>query len=266
MKASLLFILGLLLTTAYVSAIDSLIFVKQIHIQSTQFTTDPVGNVYIVKGNNTLLKYNAKGDSIGFFNEIKKGKITQVDASNPLRILIFLADYGNVLMLDNLLTLKNTLKLNSLGIINATCIANSADGSIWAYDPSGMLMKINNKPEISFTISLRNIVDQALDPIYMIEQDRSLYLVDSTQGIKKFDQFGFLKTSFPFLTKEIQYFNSYLVYYIPPYLVSYNTQSLQELKLMLPQHEDIVKVRVERNIVYILRKESLDIYSLPSVE
>jgi len=149
MKASLLFILGLLLTTAYVSAIDSLIFVKQIHIQSTQFTTDPVGNVYIVKGNNTLLKYNAKGDSIGFFNEIKKGKITQVDASNPLRILIFLADYGNVLMLDNLLTLKNTLKLNSLGIINATCIANSADGSIWAYDPSGMLMKINNKPEIS---------------------------------------------------------------------------------------------------------------------
>ena len=54
MKASLLFILGLLLTTAYVSAIDSLIFVKQIPIQSTQFTTDPVGNIYIVKGNNTL--------------------------------------------------------------------------------------------------------------------------------------------------------------------------------------------------------------------
>lgn len=241
---------------------DSLIFVKRVPVSSRLFTTDPVGNLYIVKDNNSLIRYNAGGDSIGFFNEIKKGKISQIDATNPLRILVFFADYGNILILDNMLSLKSTLKLQGLGIVNAPAIAGSADGNIWVYDPSGMLMKINNKPEVSFTSSLRNVLDKAIDPVYMIEQDRALYMVDSTEGVKKFDQFGLFKTSYPFYTKEIQYFNGYLVYYASPYLNSYNTVTMQENKILLPDADDILKVRVERNHVYILRSGSLDIYSI----
>ncbi len=243
-------------------ASDSLILTKSIPVSSRLFTTDPVGNIYIVKGNNTLIKYNSNGDSTGFFNEIQKGKITQIDATNPLRLLLYFADYGNILMLDNLLSLKSTLKLSALGMVNVPCIANSADGNIWLYDPAGNLVKVNNKPEISFTVSLRNVLDHAIDPVYMVEQDRALYIVDSAQGVKKFDQFGLFKTTFPFLTHEIQYFNSYLVYYVSPYLVSYNTLSMQENKMLLPDPDNVIKVRVERDHVFILRNESLDIYSL----
>lgn len=262
MKSLLILFISIFLLAEISSASDSLIFVKSISVSSRLFTTDPVGNIYLVKGSNALIKYNSNGDSTGFFNEIQKGKITQIDATNPLRVLLYFADYGNILMLDNVLSLKSTLKLSALGMVNVPCIANSADGNIWLYDPSGNLIKVNNKPEISFTISLRNVLDHAIDPVYMIEQDRALYIVDSTEGVKKFDQFGLYKTSFPFLTKEIQYFNSYLVYYNPPYLVSYNTLSMQENKILLPDPDNIIKVRVERNNVFILRNESLDIYSL----
>ncbi len=262
MKQKLLFTLFFICSIAKVLAVDSLILIKSVPLSARLFSTDPIGNIYIIKGNNSLVKYNSKGDSIGFFNEIKKGKIVQIDASNPLRILLFYADYGNILVLDNVLSLKSTIKLNSLGVVNVPCISNSADGSIWAYDPSGMLLKVNNKPEISFTTSLRNVLEKAIDPVYMMEQDRSLFLVDSTEGVFKFDQFGLFKTSYPFYTKEIQLFNSYLVYYSAPYLISYNTQSMQDNKIALPDANTIRQVRVERNLLYVLRKESLDIYSL----
>ncbi|MCC7029373.1 MAG: hypothetical protein IT257_03640 [Chitinophagaceae bacterium] len=256
------FFLTLVFSFAKLFAADSLVFLKKIPVTAHLFTTDPVGNLYLVKGNNSLVKYNANGDSLAFFNEIKKGKITQIDASNPLRVLVYFADYGNILILDNILSLKSTLRLSALGIINAPCMANSADGNIWVYDPAGTLVKINTKPEISFTSSLRNVLDKAIDPVYMTEQDRFLYIVDSTEGVKKFDQFGLFKTSFPFITKEIQYFNSYLVYFSAPWLISYNTLSMNENKIRLPGEEDILKVRVERNLVYIQRRDCIDIYSL----
>mgnify|MGYP000853867271 CR=1 FL=1 len=243
-------------------ASDSLVLLRRVPISARLFSTDPIGNIYVIKGNNALVKYNPQGDSIGFFNEIKKGKIAQIDASNPLRILLFYNDFGNILVLDNVLSLKSTIKLNNLGLVNVPCIANSADGSAWLLDPSGMLLKINSKPEISFTTSLRNVLEKAIDPIYMLEYDRSLYVVDSTDGIYKFDQFGLYKTHYPFQTKELQLFNSYLVYYAAPFLISYNTLTLQENKILLPDVQNIIQARVERNLLYILRKDSLDIYSL----
>ncbi|MBK7689617.1 MAG: hypothetical protein IPJ31_00325 [Bacteroidetes bacterium] len=262
MKPTFFFILLFLAIFSKVFASDSLVLIKRVPLTARLFATDPIGNIYVITGNNALVKYNAKGDSIGFFNEIKKGKIVQLDASNPLRILLYYSDYGNILVLDNVLSLKSTIKLNSLGLVNVPCIANSADGSIWVSDPAGLLLKINNKPEINFTTSLRNVLEKAIDPLYMTEYDRSLYIVDSTEGIFKFDQFGLFKTRYPFHTRELQLFNSYLVYYEAPYLISFNTLTFQENKIMLPNVEDIKQVRVERNVLYILGNTSLDIYSL----
>ena len=262
MKTIFFYTFLLLLKTQLCSA-DSLVFLKTIPIEARLVSTDPVGNIYLVKENNTLLRLNDKGDSIGVFNEIKKGKISHIDASNPLRILLFFSDYNQLVVLNNMLTRKNVYQLNSIGLNNVSCIANSADGNIWLYEPvSGTLMKIDDVPSIRFTTTLKNIIEENIDPVFMVEQDRSLFMVDSIQGIKKFDQFGFYQSGFPFLTNEVQYINRYLVYYKHPLLYSYNTQTFNEATLKLPNQEDILQVRTERKNVYILRKESLDIYQL----
>lgn len=261
MKPFLIILLFCTCSNPKLFAEDSIFLIKKIPVKSTLFTTDPVGNIYLVKGNNSVIKYNSNGDSIGFFNEIKKGRLTQIDASNPLRVLLFFADYGNILILDNVLSLKSTLKLSTLGIVNAPCIANSADGNIWVYDPAGTLVKINSKPEISFTTSLRNVLEKTIDPVYMTEQDRSLFIVDTLEGIKKFDQFGLFKTSYPFTTQEVQYFNSYLVYFTAPFLISYNTNSMHENKIRIPDASDVLKIRVERDHIFVLRSQSFDIYT-----
>lgn len=242
---------------------DTLTWKFSIPVNASLFSTDPNGNIYIVRNDNSFIRYNSVGDSTGFFNEIKKGKITQIDATNPMRVLLYFSEYGQIVILDRLLTKKSTLKLPLIGLFNVNCIANSADGNIWLYEPvSGTLMKIDDVPSIRFTTTLKNIIEENIDPVFMVEQDRSLFMVDSIQGIKKFDQFGFYQSGFPFLTNEVQYINRYLVYYKHPLLYSYNTQTFNEATLKLPNQEDILQVRTERNYVYILRKESLDIYQL----
>ena len=130
MKTIFFYTFLLLLKTQLCSA-DSLVFLKTIPIEARLVSTDPVGNIYLVKENNTLLRLNDKGDSIGVFNEIKKGKISHIDASNPLRILLFFSDYNQLVVLNNMLTRKNVYQLNSIGLNNVSCIANSADGTIW---------------------------------------------------------------------------------------------------------------------------------------
>jgi hypothetical protein len=249
--------------TLFCRANDSLVLIKTIPIEARLFTTDLLGNSYVIKDNNELIKFNIKGDSIAQFNEIKKGKVTQIDATNPLRVLMYFADFGQVILLDNMLSKKNVLKLNSAGIYNASLVANSVDGNIWVYDQSSnSLVKFDDQLELISTSNLRNLITESINPTYMIEQERNLFMVDSTEGIFKFDLYGFYNTTYHYKTNEIQYFNGYLVYQNLPYLFSYNTQTISEKKILLPTPETIRQVRIERNKVFILRKNCLEIYDL----
>lgn len=258
---TLLFLL--LCATSCSKAADSLVFIRSVPIEARLLSTDPLGNIYLVKENNTVLKLNKKGDSIGIFNEIKKGKVTQIDATNPLRTLLFFAEYNQIVVLNNMLTQKNVMKLNMIGLNNVSNIANSADGNIWLYDPSfGSLLKIDEQMDVIQTVDLRNMYENPTAPSAMVEHERSLYIADTAAGIRKFDLFGFYSTTYPFKVTNLQFFTTSLVYYANPFLHAYNMQSISEKKIVLPQPETIISVRVERNSLFILRTTSLDIYEL----
>ncbi len=242
---------------------DTLQLIKRIPIKGRIFTTDPTGNVYIVRDFNELIKLNPSGDSIGQFSEVRKGRITQIDASNPLRVLLYNAEYSQIVVLDNLLSLKNQIRLSDLGVFNAPVIANSADADIWVWDPTtAMLLKIDEKPRIQASTPLRMMLEFPPAPIYMVEQDRNLFMVDSTDGILRFDQFGFFKTRYPYPCKEVQFMNHQLIYFKDGVLNVYNTRSFTEKTLSIPSPETCLQVRVERERLYILRADCLEIYSL----
>ncbi|MBK7762725.1 MAG: hypothetical protein IPI46_05045 [Bacteroidetes bacterium] len=253
----------ILFTSWKSEAEDSLQLIKSIPIQGLLISTDPLGNVYIVKENNSVYRINSKGDSTGIFNEIKKGKITQIDASNPLRVLLYYADYNQIVVLNNMMTQKNVIKLNSIGLNNIACIANSADGSIWLYDAvNGNLLKIDEQLNILLNVNLRSIQENPLAPTAMFESERSLYITDTLDGIRKFDLFGFYNTSYHFKSRDVQLIQNYFVYRVDSNLVSYNMNTLNERILQLPDSKTIKQVRIERDMVYILRETSLDLYSI----
>lgn len=263
MKISLFFI-NFFLILNNLSASDSLVLKKSIPINSHLFTTDPIGNFYVVVNNNSLIKYNKNGDSISSFNEITKGKISHIDATNPLRILLFIADYAHIIILDNLLSKKHSFKITDLGIFNASCIAQSQNNNIWIYDPIGELINISENQKVLFNIPLRNILDAELQPVSIVELNNNLYIVDTTYGLFSFDQFGYFQKQYNIKTKDIQYFNSQLVYFNNQYLYTYHINSMNEKKIKIHDSENIIKIRLERNQLYILRKNFLELYTFYS--
>ncbi|MEP6930271.1 MAG: hypothetical protein ABI850_09670, partial [Flavobacterium sp.] len=60
--------------------------------------TDELGNIYAIYTDNTLVRYNEKGDSTGFYRSALNGDIGSVDVTNPLRILLYYPSFNKVVL------------------------------------------------------------------------------------------------------------------------------------------------------------------------
>ena len=76
------------------------------------FTADNLGNLYLVTRSNQLKKMNVKGDSMGVFNDVRRyGKLYSINATNPLRTVLYYRDFRTVVVLDRLMNTVNTVDL-----------------------------------------------------------------------------------------------------------------------------------------------------------
>src|SRR5687767_11851084 len=74
----------------------------------TDFTVDILGNLYLLNAQNNLKKISEDGDSIAVYNNVRLfGKLTHVNATNPLKILLFYQQYSTILVLDRFLNRRN---------------------------------------------------------------------------------------------------------------------------------------------------------------
>lgn len=239
---------------------NKLELVTSIPMKADFISTDYLGNIYVVRNKNFIVKYNKNGDSISNFNAIQRGKISQIDATNPMKTLVYFANFSQILVLDNMLSLKNTISLKKINRFNIPCIANSTDGNIWFYDPNGELVKIDEDMKILLQMPLRNILPFVLDPVYMIEQNRNLYICDTSKGVFAFDRFGFYQNKLNIKTNMLQVFEKQFVYVDNNYIKVYDAQLFTEKALEIPQPDDVLNIRIERENVFILRKKTFDIY------
>ena len=59
------------------------------------FTTDNIGNIYAVK-EDELMKYLPSGRFFARYSNLKLGSITAVDATNPLKIVLYYRDFQQI--------------------------------------------------------------------------------------------------------------------------------------------------------------------------
>src|ERR1700757_1056337 len=96
---------------------SSITYIKMIPGDYKYFTVDNLGDVYLVTANDQLKKFKANGDSIGVFNDVKKfGTLTSIDATNPLKVLLYYEDFATVVTLDRFLNVLNTINLRQQNI------------------------------------------------------------------------------------------------------------------------------------------------------
>ncbi len=229
------------------------------------FTADNLENIYTIDENDQLRKINSNGDSLGVFNEVRKyGKLSTIDASNPLKTLLFYKNFSTIVELDRFLNILNVINLSKLNIFNVKSITTSYDNNIWLFDEEdGMLKKIGDDGTIlSETVDFRTLFDTMPSPTNIIDRDGFVYLYDALNGFYIFDYYGSFKNKIPFLHwKNPEVFGKTIFGFGDSCIYQYKTGSFDLKQFPLPSDcRNYLQIKIVSNKMYVLLKDQLKEY------
>ena len=247
---------------------DSLFrFLKKIEYPISSFAVDNLGELYVINTDNQLKKYDAKGDSIGVFNQVTKyGKLTYVEAQNPWKAILFYQNFSTIVLLDKYLNVLGNINLRSKNIFRVRAVTTSYDNNIWLFDEQdNKLKKIDDSGNLlSESVDFRLIFDSVPSPQKIIDYDGFIYLYDPLKGLYLFDYYGSFKIKLTFLNWT--YFSV-----IGKSVYGFDEQNLYKYTPPLP---DVVKyklpvgmqnsnsIKLSNYKIYILKDQQLQMYSL----
>ncbi len=240
--------------------------IRSINGDFTDFTADNLGNLFLVTRNNQLKKLDAKGDSMGVFNDVRKyGKLYSIDASNPLKTLLFYKDFRTIIMLDRFLNIVNTIDLRSQNIFQVRAIAQSYDNNVWVFDEQeSKLKKIGEDGKvISETADLRLVFDNAPIPTQIFDQNGFVHLYDPQRGIYIFDYYGALKSKIPLLNwKDVQVIGKTIAGRTDGKYITYVQGSLEMKDAILPKKiREAEILQISPQGIYVLEQDGIRLYA-----
>lgn len=242
---------------------SSLPIIKSIPIEANNLQVDELGNAYVLRKDNALIKYNEKGDSVANYIALNNGQLSFIDVTNPLRLLLYYPRFAKLVLLDRMLAPKGELNLRKLNLLNSNVIASSAEGNLWVYDQfSATLNKLDM--ELNYIVrgnDLRQQLSELPTPHYMVERERKVFMADSTQGVLIFDQYGtYLNTLALSGIRQMQIVGNQIIYRKENVLYAYDFQSFNETTLMIPHtdSDQIIHAVICRNVLYVLYQNRLD--------
>jgi len=242
--------------------------VKKITGKYTAFTVDNLDNIYLLNNSNQLKKINANGDSVAVFNDIKKfGRATLVDVSNPLKILLYYSDFATIVVLDRLLNVRNIIDLRKYNMLQVKAIGQSYDNNIWLYDElDNKLKKLDEEGKVLLeTPDFRLLLGHAISPVKIFDENKLVYLYDTTYGIYVFDYYGALKNNI-----MIQKWQNLKV--IGPYIYGsrFDTIFRYEIKTFLLDEWKKSTVLLNcsafnftSTYLFALKEDALEVYAIP---
>jgi hypothetical protein len=230
------------------------------------FTVDNLDNIYLVNNSsNQLKKLSGNGDSAGVFNDVRKyGKLFSIDATNPLKLLLFYKNFATIVVLDRFLNVRNTINLGKKNIFKVKAVTTSYDNNIWLFDEGdSKLKKIDDNGDVLMeTVDFRTLFDTVPSPLQINDQDGYLFLYDPNKGFYTFDYYGALKNNIPFLHwnntevigKNMYGFGDTLLY-------QYQTGSLKLTEYPVPAFfKNALQIKAANNKVYLLQKAGIQEY------
>ena len=237
-----------------------------IETEAQFITSDYMGNIYLVD-RTELKKYSAEGVLISSFSDRIAGSISSVDASNPLRVQVFYQDFGQIIYLDDVLSvIGSKISLVDQGLDQATLSCLSWDDGIWLYDPQDFeLKRLGSDLRLSHQSgNINQLLGIEVDPIYIVEKNNYVYLNDPATGILVFDQFGTYYKTLP--VRNIEHFqvgSEQVSYLEDGRLMSYDLITFQHANLSVTSDTNpILDMRFEKEVrlLVILKEKSLNLF------
>lgn len=160
--------------------------------QTVQFATeDHLSNAYLVNGSE-IEKLDSTGRLAARYSNNRLGRMGFLDATNPLKILVWYPDFLTAVFLDRNMTELGRLNLSEAGYPAVRCVASSTDGNLWAYDEaSSSLMKLTTSGEkLLGSQPLNQEFRQGFSPTCIRDDGgQHVFLSDPRQGLAVFDPF-----------------------------------------------------------------------------
>ncbi len=242
-------------------------YISTIRGSFSQFAIDGLDNVYLLTTSNQLKKLNAKGDSTGVFNDVRRfGRLTQLDVSNPLKTLLYYKNFSTIVILDRFMQVRNTVDLRKQGIFRVKAFANAYDNNMWVMDEQDYkLKKIDEQGKLLFeTVDWRQLFDTMPSPSRIFDRDGFIYLYDTAKGFYIFDYYGAFKNKIilpGWQNTEVAGNTLYGISGNKLYSYQQNTLRLKEYSLpaFLGKYSAL---QVANGKVFVLTKEGLHIYKV----
>jgi hypothetical protein len=230
------------------------------------FTVDNLGNIYVLNGDNQLKKLSPRGDSLAVFNDVRRyGKITSLDATNPLKILVYYGEFATIIELDRFLNIVNTIDLRKQNILQAKAVILAYDNNVWVYDElDAKLKRVGDDGSlVDQTSDFRQLFDSVPDPASIRDQEGLVYLYDPVKGVYIFDHYGALKThldlrgwkDFDVIGKNLLGRDDEKFYRYQP-----GTLNMQEEPIPAA-YQGASHIHITPTVIYVLKKTGLEIYS-----
>jgi hypothetical protein len=163
-----------------------------IKIKHDFFSVDNIGNIYTVK-EDEMVKHLANGKFFARYSNLKLGSITNIDVTNPLKLVLYYRDFQQIIFLDNQLSVNSdVVSLETLGYEQTELVCASANNSFWIYEKrNNELHRFNeNSKKVTSTGNLKQVLQADINPNYMTEHNGYLFLNSPGTGIYVFDIFG----------------------------------------------------------------------------
>ena len=163
------------------------------------FTVDPLGNLYCATRDG-MTKYDAGHRQQWHYSNPRYGRIHHIDASDPLNILVYHADFQQIVWLDRNLAEKPQPDPGSL-LRNEfpEKVCSSAQGGFWVFMPqSGQLRRYSQALRLEAqSLPFFEILPGLNSPSFMTEAAGKIYVSQPDHGVAVFDAFGNLLSVIP---------------------------------------------------------------------
>lgn len=153
---------------------------------------DNFGNIFLVTPKNEVLKFNPKGKFLWNYTNNAYGNINQIDVSDPLRVILYYADYQQLVQLNNNLSEISKFNFSSNPNQLITLVASANNNGFWLYDSLNREIKklSNNFTEDLSTSNLYQRDGLNLNANFMVNSNEYLFINDLGTGVQIFDRFG----------------------------------------------------------------------------
>ena len=216
-----------------------------------------LGKLYVGTERGNVYSFQVDGTPDAQFSSEVFLPVTEVDASNSLRVFVFYKDANRFEYLDRFTAQPRTYQLEDFGISRAEHAALDEDGTIWFLN--GLVLShvfITNHSVLSEQILPDNLVaDSITDIVY----DQRIILTDKESGFKYWD--GNQLTIEAIASTGVESFNVFsdeLVALSDQGILIYN-QATGEKRLIEPPKSRFASVLKTGNIFHFIRGS--EIYS-----